>query len=158
MREILVAACLALFPVAAGAGNASATFMVSVVVAPSCEITADTLAFGSYAGETVTSSTAVTVACTSGVPYAVSLDSGQHRSRTTRNMAKGASTLQYELRKPTGEEWGDADYAGTYAPGTSVAGVGTGDPQRITVNGVLPAQGIKPPGEYTDLVQVIVHY
>ena len=52
----------------------SGTFLVSFGVSDSCSISADTMAFAPYTGSQITATSAVSVDCTSGTDYTISLN------------------------------------------------------------------------------------
>ncbi|HWT13601.1 MAG TPA: spore coat U domain-containing protein [Allosphingosinicella sp.] len=126
-------------------------------VSPTCSVSAGTLAFGTYVSSAARLGTAtVTVNCSNGAPYQVSLAAGQNPSGTTRRMAgPGGSYLSYQLYSNSGRTlaWGD----GT-ALGARVNGTGSGGAQSRTVYGRIPAGQSANAGSYSDSVIVTVEY
>jgi spore coat protein U-like protein len=135
----------------------SVTFSVNGSVAPTCSVSSGTLAFGTYVSASGTLGTAaVSVNCSNGAPYQISLGGGQNLSGTIRRMARtGGGYLNYELFSDPGRvtAWGD----GT-ALGAKVNGTGSGGAQSRTVYGRIPAGQAPNPGTYRDSVIVTVDY
>jgi spore coat protein U-like protein len=126
-------------------------------VAANCSVSATTLGFGTYIQTAASLSTAaVTVHCTSGAAYQVSLGGGNNLLAGTRRMAGPvAARLSYTLYSDPARTvaWGD----GT-ALGAKRAGSGGGAPQALTVYGTIPAGQAPSPGAYADSVVVTVEY
>ncbi|HEV2867255.1 MAG TPA: spore coat U domain-containing protein [Allosphingosinicella sp.] len=126
-------------------------------VSPTCSVSSGTLGFGTYASASAALSTAtVSVNCSSGAPYQVSLGPGQNVSSSVRRMAgPGGSFLTYQLYSNSLRTlaWGD----GT-ALGAKVNGTGSGSAQSLTVYGRVPAGQSVRPGSYSDSVLVTVDY
>ncbi|HVC30624.1 MAG TPA: spore coat U domain-containing protein [Steroidobacteraceae bacterium] len=168
MRKILLAAAAAAAITASAGGahaaTATSTFQVSATVLKACTVSAAPLAFGNYtpgAGP-VSASTTISVDCTSGTGYTVSLNGGTTTGGTVsqRLMANGTNTLQYNL-------YTNNTYSTILGDGTgpSVTASGTGSGMNIsnslTVYGDLPddaANQAAVPGSYTDTIQVTVTY
>jgi spore coat protein U-like protein len=136
---------------------------VLVEVLPVATVTTTSLSFGSFTldSKTVMGSATITVLVSSGVPYHIALDAGKHYSRTWRNVESSGSLIEYGLFQESGDEWGDADYSGTYPRGGSLAGTGTGTLQSYVVRGVLyvsTAAADSQSGAYQDVVGVTVYY
>ncbi|MGE3303485.1 MAG: spore coat U domain-containing protein [Hyphomonadaceae bacterium] len=141
------------------AATAQTTFQVTATVVPACAVTALDLEFPDYnptsAAPTV-GSTDVRITCTSGVAYNVGLDAGAGAGAAVgaRKMADGAATLTYALYSDGGYAtvWGDTIGANT------VAGVGSGAQQILTVHGRIGAQQPAPAGSYADTITVTVTF
>jgi spore coat protein U-like protein len=135
----------------------TSTMTVSGSVAPTCSITAGTLAFGTYTPNALKDAVAtISVDCSNTAPYQVSLGGGENQSGSTRRMAgPSGSFLNYGLFSNSGRTtgWGD----GT-AVGAIVSGTGSGTAQSLTVYGQIPAGQYARPGSYTDSVFVTVTY
>ncbi|MDR3532443.1 MAG: spore coat U domain-containing protein [Rhodopila sp.] len=141
--------------------TATSNFGVSATVDPTCLINAGTpLAFGHYNGAAATGMTTISVTCTNTTSYNVGLDAGTTSGATvtTRKMAgaTGGNTdqLPYSLYSDSSRtvNWGNT-------PGTdTVAGVGTGSTQTLTVYGSIPASTYITPDNYTDTVTATVSY
>jgi spore coat protein U-like protein len=138
------------------AAQKSNTFLVSANVAAVCTITTNDLAFGAYDPSVgnVDASTTVDIVCTPGTTYDVGLDGGGSGSVAARQMASGGSVLNYGLYQDATRttNWGDT--VGT----DTVAGVGGGGIQNITVYGRVPTSQFVTPGVYNDTVTATVTY
>jgi spore coat protein U-like protein len=135
----------------------TSTISVSGPVSPVCSVSAGTLGFPSYsATAAVVASANLSINCSSGAGYQVSLGSGLYMSGSTRRMV-GPSTnyLNYELYRDSARTltWGD----GT-ALGSKVGGTGSGAAQTLTVYGRIPAGQYRAVGSYTDTVLVTIEY
>jgi spore coat protein U-like protein len=133
------------------------TVPVGGSVAANCSVSATTLGFGTYIQTAASLSTAaVTVHCTSGAAYQVSLGGGNNLLAGTRRMAGPvAARLSYALYSDPARTiaWGD----GT-ALGAKRSGSGGGAAQALTVYGTIPAGQAPSPGAYADSVVVTVEY
>jgi spore coat protein U-like protein len=139
-----------------GGTVATGTVPVSAPVSPICSVTAGTLGFGAYSGAEALAAAAVSVNCSSGGTYQVSLGAGANLSSGTRRMAGPASSfLAYQLFRDPARSlaWGD----GT-ALGARVSGTGSGATQTLTVYGRIPAGQSAAAGSYADSVVVTVEY
>jgi len=140
-------------------GNTLATGTAPIYgsVSPTCSASAGTLGFGGYVQTAASLSTAtVSVNCSNGAPYQVSLAGGQNLSGTVRRMAApGGYYLSYELFSDAlrTAAWGDGG-----ALGARVSGTGSGGAQSLTVYGRVPAGQMTAPGSYDDSVIVTVEY
>ena len=145
--------------VAAQATTTTSSFSVTMTITASCTIaSAGTLAFPSTGVLTspVTATSAIVVQCTNSTPYNIGLNAGATTggTTTTRLMAAGATTIQYQMFTNTGHttNWGNT--VGT----DTVAATGNGANQSYTVYGQVPAQTSVAPGSYSDTVTVTVTY
>lgn len=152
-----VAAGLALAAASAHAGTATGNFDVTATVVDTCTISASDLAFGSYTGALLDSTTTIAVTCTNLTAYTVEIDAGSGSGATT------------SVRRMTGPSSGLLNYAlyqdaahllvwGTLGALQSVAGIGSGASQSLTVYGRVPAGQSPAAGSYTDTVTVTVNY
>ena len=136
-------------------GTTAPAFAVLADPAPYCEVSVGNLSFGTHGvlDAAVDGSSTMSVACTSGTSYAVSLDDGLNGgSPATRKMSKGGEFLGYGLYQ-------DAGRSLTWAAGVdAVAGTGAGSSQNLTVYGRVPAQATPSAGSYTDTVVATVTY
>lgn len=152
------AACLAL--AAAGtahAATASTTFNVTATVVDSCAVSASDLAFGTYDPASATDKTGastVSVRCSLGTPYTVSLNNGTYASGSTRRMAAGASRLTYQVYKDVAA----TQVFGSVADALGVSGIGTGVVIPSIIYGVIPKTQNVGSGSYTDQITVTVDY
>lgn len=142
----------------ASAATTTATMAVSATVLSTCVVAALPMVFGNYSPTAITNAQAdLTITCTPGTGYTVSLDKGIGASGTVaqRAMTFLTNSLNYTLYTTAGRTavWGD----GTLGTST-VTGTGTVLPQTVTVYGRIPASQNTAPGEYTDLVTVTLTY
>lgn len=141
----------------ASAATVTTTVAVSATVQATCLVSATSLAFGTYAGVQIDSTSTVSVTCTNTTPYNVGLDAGLATAATvaTRQMTGPASAvLSYSLFSDTTRttNWGitvDTD---------TLAGVGTGAAQALTIYGRIPASQFVTPGAYTDTITATVTF
>ena len=125
--------------------------------AAECQVSTSGLNFGNYdVFSTLNddSTGTITVNCTNGTPYAISLSSGSG-SFTSRTMTSGAKILAYNLFLDATHLtiWGDGS-AGT---GT-LHGTGNGNNTTSTVYGRIPAGQNASVGTYSDIVTVTVTF
>ena len=118
--------------------TASQSFTVTTTIAPSCTISATAMAFGTYAGLVLDTSSTITVTCTNTTPYNISLNQGSAAGATVNNRKmtlSGSNLLAYTLTSDAARavNWGQA--IGT----DTVAGTGSGAAQVITVYGRIAA-------------------
>ncbi|AEG58266.1 spore coat U domain-containing protein [Sinorhizobium meliloti] len=137
---------------------ASPTFTVNATVAANCLVAVQNIDFGTKGVLSANSDATggVSVTCTPGTTYTVSLNGGTTNSPpTARKMSKGTETVTYGLYKDAArsQPWGDAT-----TPGSTVAGAGNGLVQQLTVYGRVPPQTTPSPGTYTDTVVVTLTY
>ena len=124
----------------------------------SCSVTANNLNFGTLSLLTANAdaSTTMSVTCTAGASYQVGLNGGLTGATdpTQRKMASGGDEITYGLYQDAGRAtaWG-----GTLGLDT-VAGVGTGTAQTLTVYGRIPPQTTPPAATYSDTIVVTVTY
>jgi spore coat protein U-like protein len=140
-------------------------FDVSASVWYDCTVSASPLDFGTVGANLVQgpvdATGAISVTCTLGAPYTISLDRGQGPSATVANRklsrVGGPQTLDYQLyRDPTrNQPWGDGSL-GTSTVGATGAGVNA--PQVHTVYGRLARQAPPLSGTYNDTITVTVSY
>ena len=148
---------LGLAPLPADAATTTTTFGVTAGVAATCLVSATALGFGSYTGVVDPASSTVSVTCTNTTPYTVGLSAGLATGATVtaRSMTGPASALLgYGLFQDAGHtlNWGQT--AGT----DTVAGIGNGAAQPITVYGQIPASELVAPGAYADTITATVTY
>ncbi len=140
-----------------GGTLATGTAAISGSVAATCALSTSTLGFGTYSPSTnLDSSAVITVNCSSGSAYSVSVDGGQNLSGGFRRLAgPGGSFLNYQLFKDAARTsaWGDGTGLGAKLDGT-----GNGSNQSLPVYGRIPASQNVRAGSYSDVVQVTVEY
>ena len=140
--------------------TANATFVVSATVSSNCLVSATILNFGSHGllGANVDATNAISVTCTNGTPWIVSLNAGSGAGGTVllRKMTgPGAATIGYTIYRDAAraQVWGDGTL-GTF----TLAGTGTGNSQAATGYGRVPSQTTPAPATYTDTMVVTVTY
>ncbi|WFR99188.1 Csu type fimbrial protein [Rhizobium tumorigenes] len=131
-------------------------FSVQSFVDRTCSVTAQNLNFGSQGllKTKVDASTDLSVTCTSGLPFSISLNGGLTNAvPAQRKMTNGTNSITYGLFRDAARSqlWGSL--AGLLASGT-----GTGLVQRLVVYGRVPAQTTPPIGTYSDTVVVTITY
>jgi spore coat protein U-like protein len=140
-------------------------FVVSATVAKSCQVTAETLNFGSVEGlpgaANVDRTSAISVTCTTPTAYTVGLapsngaTNGSGVMAPTGGVPGNSDTVPYQLYRDAGRSsiWGNVTGTNT------VAGTGSGHAQALTVYGrVLGVSANVRPDSYRDIVTVIVTY
>lgn len=143
---------------AALAATQTTTFQVTANVQAACLInSAANLDFGSYSGSRVDATSDISVTCTNTTNYDVGLDAGTSTGATvtTRKMTgPGGALLAYNLYSDSSHSvnWGNTIGVDT------VAGVGSGSAQTLTVYGRTPAGQHPTPGGYTDTITVTLTF
>jgi len=144
---------------AAGTGCKTGTtvplsFKATATVKNDCIINTSPLAFAGnnrVLSSAVRTSGTMSVLCTSGSPYQISLNGGSVAGNPgARRMASALTqdTIGYEISNVVdGPVWGDGT-GGT----TTVTGTGTGAAQTLRLYGRVPAQKTPAPGDYKDTV------
>lgn len=158
LLAILLALCAGTTHAATATGNLSVTATVS----GTCTLTTTAVAFGAYdpaSGTDDTATGAVTVTCTSGTDYTVSLDAGANETTpddfTTRRMKANTSDyLPYQLYQDAAHTTAWGDTGGAILTGQS----GNGSAQAIDVYGVVLKNQYVAAGSYVDTVLVTVTY
>jgi spore coat protein U-like protein len=140
-----------------GQGSGTNTFIVTAVVQATCLVSATNMAFGTYTGVVVTSTSAVSVTCTNTTTYNVGLSAGLATGATvtTRKMTGPASaTLGYALFSDAARtiNWGNT--VGT----DTISSTGNGSAQLSSVFGQLAAGQLVTPGAYSDTIIVTDTY
>lgn len=162
LRSALIAGAVLLPCVAASSSAAtkSATFQVLATMVSDCTvISAGNVDFGSVGvlNNALDTTATLTVACTPGTAYTVSLDAGTGAgsSITDRRMASaGGGSLKYQLFRDAGrtQNWGNT-------PGTDTqGGTGNGSNNPYTIYARLPAQTAPAVGSYTSTVTATITY
>lgn len=140
----------------------STTMAVSATVPVQCSVTANALNFGTISdASSKTQTSTISVICGNGVPYTVAINGGQNQSGPTQNrrMANGTGGfILYDLRRSaTGTVWGDQGFGDTITA-APVNNTGNGSAQVLTAHGATSAGTLPPPGSYSDLLTVTVHF
>jgi len=158
-----VLATAVLLPLAVAPSSAatkSANFQVLATIVSDCSVvSASNVDFGSVGVMTndLDTISTVTIVCTPGTAYTVSLDAGTGAGSTItdRRMASaGGGSLKYQLFRNAArtENWGNT-------PGTDTkGGTGTGTNTPYTIYARLPAQAAPAVGSYTSTVTATVTY
>lgn len=141
----------------ASAATATTTFAVSATVQATCLVSATPMAFGTYTGAVVNSTSTISVTCTNTTTYNVGLSAGlaSGATVTTRQMAGPSSALlNYALFSDSSRSvnWGQTVNTDT------VAGTGNGGAQALTVYGQAAAGQYVTPGTYGDTITATVTY
>jgi len=131
------------------------TFQVTATVLATCEVTAQDLEFGDYdpiAASPLDAATTLSLTCTNGTPYQLSMSMGAGESAATRYMLDGAEQLAYVLYRDGARTqlWGVNGGVDTRD------GIGAGAPVIIDVFGRIPMQQTAPAGDYADTITVTV--
>jgi spore coat protein U-like protein len=138
----------------AQAETASSSFDSRVQVVATCSITAADLTFQTITTGTtsqIDSSSALSVNCSNGAPYSVSLSNGANFD-SSRRMAWGGSYIAYAL-------FTDASRSQEWNTSNTLASVGTGSTQEHTVYGRIPSgQSVPNMGSYADTIVATVSY
>jgi spore coat protein U-like protein len=141
------------------AAKHSADIGVSASVVPSCSVALSSLDFGDYILEnTLPGTTILSITCTNGTPYTISIDKGMGIGATLTNRlltrSGSSETLQYNLYQDALHTivWGDNT-------GERVLNeVGTGSVKTFTLYGFIQANQKAPAGNYYDSLTVTVTY
>lgn len=142
--------------IAAGSSEAYGTFSVRGTVAANCLLEAEDINFGTVGliDTNVDASGDLTITCTPGTGYSVSLDGGLSGASNPeqRLMLSTDGAVTYGLYADAARTapWGEQS-------GTLVDGAGSGAQQALPIYGRVPAQAAQP-GNYADTVVVIIAY
>lgn len=161
--SVLACASILCFSQGAQAATASGPMTVTATVLASCVVGASTLAFPSATSAAISAANVdavgnVTVNCTKGSDYNVSLDVGSGTSATLAKRRMGAGNnqwLAYSIYTAANRTsvWGDGS-AGT----SVVSGTGTGRRQSIYAYGRIFGGQIATAANYADIVNVTIQY
>ena len=165
MTQRVVTAALLLGAMASGhASTRSSSTLVSATVVRTCSVRAQALAFGRYtpAAGAVNATSTLSVGCTRGTAFEVSISAGKGPGATvaSRAMVNASGALAYNLYSSAAHTSivGDGTHGTVRLTG---AGTGVASPRRLTVYGVLPdsaANKVARPGAYSDTLTVSVFY
>jgi spore coat protein U-like protein len=145
-------------PSCTAGGSSSFSFQAKAVMVSDCQINAGQLAFGtsSMLNAAVRANTSLSVRCSAGKAFQISLNSGSYAGGGTRRMknASTGETVAYQLSSTLdGSAWGDGS-GGTLPLGST----GTGAAQAITVYGRVSPQQTPSPGDYKDTVTATLYF
>lgn len=133
-------------------------FTVTATVTNNCNISASDVAFApaGLLNAALNATGTLSVQCTNGDAYGISLNGGGSGNVNARKMSRqgGGGTISYQLYSDAAHAvaWGDA------TGGTIATGTGTGAAQTITVYGVVPAQSTPQPGRYSDTITATITF
>lgn len=162
MRKVILCSSFAaaglLAVPAAYAATATGSLDVKVSINETCSVTSPsstTLDFGSQTllNVAVDAQTNISVQCSTGTDYDVSLDGGLNTSRQMR-LGSTSNYVDYELYTDAARTTAWPTTAGS-AP---YSNTGTGSAQNITVYGQIPVQTTPVGGSYVDTVAITVTY
>ena len=144
---------LGIAPAVQAASN-STNFDVSIQVNATCAISASNMTFSSITTGTTSNNDAtstLTVNCSNGTPYTISLGNGNNYS-AGRRMASGASYINYYL-------YSDSSRSTQWNTTATRSGTGTGSDQSLTVYGRVPSgQSVTNTGAYADTIVATITY
>ncbi len=152
-KPLLLAAAIA-FSSTAFAQSKTANFDVSIQVLSTCAISASNMTFSSITTGTTSNTDAtssLTVNCSQGTPYTISLGNGNNYSGG-RRMTNGTTNINYYLYSDSGRtsQWNTT---------TTQAGTGSGADQAVTVYGRIPSgQSVPFTGAYADTIIATITY
>jgi len=154
IRNAVVMGAALLTTLPALADSNSSSFDVTVQVLASCSISSSNMTFSSITTGTTSNSDAtssLTVNCSSGTPYTISLGNGSNYMNV-RRMAWGGSYLNYLLYQDSART---TEWNGTITK----AATGSGSDQLYTIYGRIPSgQNLTNTGSYGDTVIATVTY
>lgn len=132
------------------------SFNVQATIERSCTVSADPINFGTHSALTsnIDANGRVTINCTTGLPYTISLNGGlSNAAPTQRRMTHGSDAVIYGLYSDSARTipWGSA-------AGQTVSSTGNGASQNAPVYGRVAAQTTPFTGTYSDTVVVTINY
>ncbi len=146
----LIAAAI---PAAARADSASSTIAVSLVVEPSCRVSATPMAFAGRAGETMDATSRIEVACAGDTPVSVRLDGGRHADGGGRRLAGDAGHVAYQV-------YTDPARSSAWDPGRPLTGTAGTAPLSLAAYGRVGAAATlaAAAGDYRDTITISVDF
>jgi spore coat protein U-like protein len=143
--------------VTASGNTAAATFTVSATVVATCLVSATPMAFGTYTGAVVNSTSTISFTCTNTTAYNVGLSAGTATGATVSNRSMtgpASALLSYMLFRDSGRtlNWGNT--VGT----DTMSGTGSGLQQSFTVYGRITSGQYPRPGNYADTITATITY
>ena len=129
-------------------------FTVTMNVDPYCDLSTEPVDFGSTGtlDTAIKAEGKITVACTKGSRYKISLDGGKSKDLKNRLMYSGTNKVKYNLYLDGNRTniWGTE-------PDATADGLADGaNPIPYKVHGLVPIQPTPPSGVYMDSVKVVV--
>lgn len=152
---LLLAGAGALVPlpsVTAAAETASVVFEVSLVVEPSCRVSAAPLSFAGRAGQTIDAASQITVSCNDETPVAVRLDGGANAQEGDRRLAGATGAVPYAIY---------ADPARSQLWGAGEARTGMAGPASLALavyGRIAPGATLGALGNYRDTITVSIDF
>ena len=138
----------------AGGTDALAPFAVTASIVDNCLLETSNLDFGTAGiiGDYIDADTSLSLTCTPGTHYDISIDGGASGDPTHRLLHAGTDTVTYGLYSNPGHSinWG-------IAAGQTVSGSGSGAEEQYPVYGRIPPQPAAA-GAYADTVVVTITY
>lgn len=138
----------------AQAETASSSFQVGMEVSATCSITAADMTFSGITTGTTSQNDAaadISVNCSQGAPYAISLSDGSNFSGG-RRLKSGNSFINYSL-------FMDVNRSSNWSTTNTLEFVGSGTTQVHTVYGRIPSgQSVPNMGSYADTIVATVSY
>jgi spore coat protein U-like protein len=149
--------CLAVVATPAMSATATTTFAVTATVQATCQISATPLAFGTYSGTQIDTTSTITATCTNSTAYTIGLNAGLGIGALTNNRlmtGPAAAVLVYSSFRDSSRtlNWGIVQAVDT------LAGTGNGSAQTITVYGRLGAGQLVAPGSYSDTLTATITF
>lgn len=154
MRKLTLglAAIAAVASAPALAGTTSGSMDVTLNVDNACSLTTAAIDFGTVTDFSVAHnvSSLSTLKCTPNAVATVRVSLGGSVNGTQRRMKNGAGTqfIDYNIQDSTNTAW----------PTAGLNFTGTGADVSLGIRGVVPVQGAKPAGSYSDVVTIDVTY
>lgn len=147
---------------AAQAESKTASFTVSAAVAKACTIDAADLDMGTWDGTgNLNGASTITVRCTNGTGYDVSLDPGQNAANSAdRKLSSGTDLLAYNLYTDAARTQIWDDVSGTNKATGTGTGMAKANEQDIRVYARVQLADLQAakPGSYTDSVTATITY
>jgi spore coat protein U-like protein len=158
----LIAGFITMQPAPALAGTATGNFQATAILAATCQTFATNINFSGFypaANGNATATGTVTVICTNGSPYTLSLNSGasgNFGSRTMKGQTSGnTDLLNYNIYTTSG-------YTNVFGDGTGgtsqLSGTGNGTSQFYTMYATSPLNQYITPDNYLDTLTVTLSY
>lgn len=144
---------LGIAPATQAASN-SANFDVSIQVNATCAISASNMTFSSITTGTTSNTDAtstLTVNCSNGTPYTISMGNGNNYSGG-RRMTNGTANINYYL-------YSDSSRSTPWTQTATQTGTGNGSDQSLTIYGRVPSgQSVTNTGAYADTIVATITY
>lgn len=132
--------------------------LVTASIVAGCVVSASAMNFGVATLLAVDrlASTTITLNCTEGVTATVGLDNGQTGTEpTSRLMRSGNQTVHYGIYRDSAQT---LPFGNTAGIDTVRVTMGTATTANVTAFGKVPVQTVPSPGNYMDIVNVVVSF